>query len=115
MQSFSKARIHGLESLIHEKLTLFLERLQEAATQKKSIDLDVALNCLTADVTMHYCYQISMGLLDTPDLRPRLILDVHDMGPIIPFFWCPYCPLTNALPAQAISSERGVLTWCADS
>ena len=57
VQAFSKAQINGLEPLIHEKLSLFLDRLQEEAAQNESIDLDLAFECLTADVTMFVsCY-----------------------------------------------------------
>jgi cytochrome P450 len=88
VQAFSKSQIDSLEPLIREKLATFLNRMQEAADQNKSVDLDLAFNCLTADVTMHYCYQMSLDLLESPDFRPSLVVDLHEFAPIVPFFWC---------------------------
>ncbi|KIW94443.1 uncharacterized protein Z519_04419 [Cladophialophora bantiana CBS 173.52] len=87
VQAFSKAQINGLEPLIHKKVALFLYRLKAEADQDRTIDLDLALNCLTADVTMYYCYQMSLGLLDAPRFRPNLIVELHEFAPIVPFFW----------------------------
>ncbi|KIX97850.1 uncharacterized protein Z520_06628 [Fonsecaea multimorphosa CBS 102226] len=87
VQAFSKAQINGLEPLIHEKIAHFLHRLKDEADQNGTIELDLALNCLTADVTMYYCYQMSLDLLDAPRFRPNLIVDLHEFGPIVPFFW----------------------------
>jgi len=86
-QAFSKAAVNRLEPLIHDKLNLFLSHLREAAANDEIVDLGYAFCCLTADVTMHYCYQMSLGLLDAPKFKPALIVDMHDAGPIIPVFW----------------------------
>ncbi|EXJ53757.1 uncharacterized protein A1O5_13006 [Cladophialophora psammophila CBS 110553] len=96
VQAFSKAQINGLEPLIHEKVALFLYRLKAEADQDRAIDLDLALNCLTADVTMYYCYQMSLGLLDAPSFRPHLIVELHEFAPIVPFFWCKFAPVPYA-------------------
>ena len=88
VQAFSKAQINNLEPLIHDKISIFLQRLNEEAAIGNSIDLDLALNCLTADVTMYYCYQMSLGLLDAPRFRPNIIVEMHEFAPIVPFFWC---------------------------
>ncbi|OAP56011.1 hypothetical protein AYL99_10163 [Fonsecaea erecta] len=87
VQAFSKAQINGLEPLIHKKIALFLHRLKAESDENRSINLDLALNCLTADVTMYYCYQMSLDLLDAPSFRPKLIVELHDFAPIVPFFW----------------------------
>lgn len=87
VQSFSKARIDSLEPLIHEKVNVLLERLNDAAAMNKTIKLDMAIQCLAADVTMHYCYQMSFELLRTPDFEPRMILDFHDSVSIVPTLW----------------------------
>jgi cytochrome P450 len=87
-QAFSKAKINGLEPLIRQKVSLFLSRLGEAASQNKSVNLDLALQCLTGDVTMSYCFQIDYGLLNAPDFRAGLITELHEMAPMTPFFWC---------------------------
>jgi hypothetical protein len=88
VSAFSKAKITGLEPLIHEKLRLFLNRLKQAAVQDKRVDLDLGLNCLTGDVTMYYCFQINMGLLGAPEFHAGLITEIHKIAPMIPFFWC---------------------------
>ncbi|ETI19310.1 hypothetical protein G647_09142 [Cladophialophora carrionii CBS 160.54] len=114
IQAFSKAQINGLEPLIHEKVDLFLHRLQEEASQNKSIDLVLAFECLTADVTMYYCYQMSLGLLDAPNFRPKLIVEFHEFGPIVPFFW--YFPNIGNVLNKVIFSllpENAVKTWFA--
>ena len=87
-QAFSKARINDLESLIREKLVLFLEHLQRAAARNATIDLNMGLMCLTGDVAMYYCYQMNLGLLDAPDFQAELILGSRATGYIIPLFWC---------------------------
>ncbi|KAJ9605319.1 hypothetical protein H2200_009976 [Cladophialophora chaetospira] len=102
VQAFSKVQINGLEPLIHDKISLFLRRLKEEAALNKSIDLDFALNCLTADVTMNYCYQMSLGLLNTPGFRPSLVVGIHEMGPMVPFFW--YFPTIGKVMNKVIFS-----------
>ncbi|KIW26376.1 uncharacterized protein PV07_09476 [Cladophialophora immunda] len=102
VQAFSKAQINGLEPLIHEKIAHFLHRLKVEADQNRTIDLDLALNCLTADVTMYYCYQMSLGLLDAPNFRPNLIVELHEFAPIVPFFW--YFPTIGNIMNKVIFS-----------
>ncbi|OCT46388.1 benzoate 4-monooxygenase cytochrome P450 [Cladophialophora carrionii] len=112
IQAFSRAQINGLEPLIHEKVDLFLHRLQEEASQNKSIDLVMAYECLTADVTMYYCYQMSLGLLDAPNFRPKLIVEFHEFDSVVPFFW--YFPNIGNVLNKVIFSllpESAVKTW----
>ena len=104
VQAFSKAQINGLEPLIQDKISLFLRRLKEEAAFDKSIDLDFALNCLTADVTMNYCYQMSLGLLHAPGFRAGLIVQLHELGPMVPFFWCKLKISTGRL-GEVLTSE----------
>lgn len=87
LPSFSKAAIGELEPLIHEKVTLFLSRLREAAIEGETVPMNMALECLTADVVMHYSYQMSLDLLKTPDFRPKLIVGFQEFSPQIPIFW----------------------------
>ncbi|EXJ53868.1 hypothetical protein A1O7_09204 [Cladophialophora yegresii CBS 114405] len=128
VQAFSKAQINGLEPLMHEKVDLFLRRLKEEAGQNESIDLVLAFECLTADVTMYYCYQMSLGLLDVPKFRAKLILEFHEFGSITPFFW--YFPtignvlnkvIFSLLPETAVrlcfpsvASMKEVMDQCKD-
>jgi len=112
VQSFSKAAISHLEPLINEKLLRFLVRLEDFAHRGTAIDLDTAFECLTADVTMHYCYQMSLGLLDDPLLKPSLIVNLEEFGSIAPVFW--YFPRLGNLMNKAIFPllpERKVRTW----
>lgn len=87
VQSFSKARIESLEPLIHEKMNVLLERLNDAAASDKLIKFDLAVQCFAADVTMHYCYQMSFDFLRTPDFEPRMIIDLHDSVTAVPTLW----------------------------
>jgi len=95
VNAFSKASIGHLEPLIHEKQAIFIDKLVNMAKDNKTVDFDMALNCLTGETAMHYCYQMSLGLLDAPDFRPSLIVDMHEFAPIVPFFW--YFPGIGAL------------------
>lgn len=84
-----------MESLIHEKLQLFLDRLQAFAANQETLDLDRAFSCLTADVTMRSCYPMDLGLLEAPTFRPSLIVDIEEMDKIIPALW--YFPILGAI------------------
>ena len=87
LPAFSKAAVNRLEGLIHEKLTIFLERLATASHKKTVTAISVAYNCLTADVVMHYCYQHSFGFLDAPDFEVQMIHDLDTIGPLVPIIW----------------------------
>lgn len=108
VQAFSKASINNLEPLIHEKQTIFLDRLSEAARKNKRVDLDLAFECLTGETAMHYCYQMSLGLLDAPEFRPRLIVDLHEFAPMVPFFW--YFPIVGEILNNMIFSLPDSIT-----
>lgn len=102
VQAFSKAAINNLEPLIHEKQVIFLAKLNEAATKDRSVGLDLAFNCLTGETVIHYCYQMSLGLLDEPNFRPRLIVDIHGFAPFVAFFW--YFPVIGGMLNNLIFS-----------
>ena len=90
--AFSKARVRDLAPLMHQKQMLFFEKLSQAAREETIIELDYGFNCLTADVTMGYCYQMDLGLLNAPNFRHSLVMDLHELSTANPVFW--YIPDT---------------------
>lgn len=92
---FSKAAINRLEPLIHEKLSLFLTRMESAAFKKTPVEINLGYCCLTSDVVMYYCYQQTFGALDAPDFRFQIILDLEDFSTVVPLFW--YFPTVGAI------------------
>lgn len=107
IHSFSKAKIQSLEPLIHEKVAVLLRRLREAAQDSTTIDLEMALQCLTADVTMHYSYQMDFGMLDHSEFRPKFITDLKKVGSIVVLFWY--------LPALGMLLNKMIFEWLPDS
>ncbi|KAK6376530.1 hypothetical protein LTS17_007125 [Exophiala oligosperma] len=113
VQAFSRRAIKRLEPLINKKLDRFLERLDEFASRGTAVDLDVAFACFTGDVTMDYCYQMNLGLLDAPLLRPSMMVYLDEFAPIVPFFW--YFPgvgnLLNKLVFGDVLPTQKVKAW----
>ena len=84
---FSVKSISRLESLVQEKINVFFEKLDGAASSKSAVDLSLGFSCLTADVVMHYCYQKTFGALDAKDFQFPPILAIEDVFYAAPFSW----------------------------
>ncbi|KAF4550001.1 Cytochrome P450-like protein 64 [Elsinoe fawcettii] len=92
---FNKSSINALEGLVHEKLSLFLNKLEGAASEGKSVKINVGYSCLFADVVMYYCYRKDLGALKSPDFTIPLIHHMEQFAPMVPFL--NYFPLTGAV------------------
>lgn len=105
--AFSKTKIKNLEPLIQEKTALLLRKLAEAAQNRKVVSLDMALQCLTADVTMYYCYQMDFGFLNAPDFKASTIVEIDESSSMVPFIWY--------LPALGKLMSKTLFEWLPDS
>jgi cytochrome P450 len=85
--AFSKSAVQRLEPLIHEKLGLFLTRLDGFSYKGTKADISAGFTSLTGDLVMHYCYQRNFGFLDEPDFDVEIINSMREFGAILPMFW----------------------------
>jgi cytochrome P450 len=85
--AFSKTAVQRLEPLIHEKLGLFLTRLDGFSHKGTTASISTGFACLTGDLVMHYCYQRSFDFLDRPEFDVQMIHDMRDFAPILPVLW----------------------------
>ena len=84
---FSQAAIQRLEGSIHEEVNKLLDALQAAIKSSKVVDLTLAYKCLTADVVIGYCYNKTLGALDAPDFRFKLIEQLEGLFATASFAW----------------------------
>lgn len=84
---FSRAAIQRLEGDFQENIIKFLNKLDEAAKSKKTIDMSLGYKCLAADVVMAYCYQKTFGALDAPDFQFPLVIDIEPFFETQTFSW----------------------------
>jgi cytochrome P450 len=85
--AFSRSKVTSLEPRLHEKLNIFLARLESNALEHRPVDLDTGYQCLTGDLVMEFSYQHTFGFLDSPDFSAPILKDMEEGGAIVPVFW----------------------------
>ena len=69
---FSRQRIVDLQSVIREKLSIFMDRVREFQQEGKILPINRAFMALTGEVVMEYCFSISYGHLQLVDFEKTL-------------------------------------------
>lgn len=105
---FSKKSVLELSPIIHEKLSMLMQRFQKAARESTVLDLDDAFSALTGDMISQYVWGVSAGFLDDENFKNEFRQAVTEMTDLIHVskFFPMLATMFKAMPRWLVAKLR---------